>query len=109
MSYKIQLNSSGTHSLDITEENLETIRRYSLFRHLVDSNGYVSEDVLDKLKCNIRSIIASQANCKDLLDLCIDIIYHEKMKAFGLNNLIRTYSDWEKTHKEETTEQTAEE
>jgi len=56
----------------------------------------VIEDVLEKLKCNIRSIIAhSTENSKDLLDLCIDVIYHEKMKAFGLKNLILAFLEWE--------------
>ncbi|MEG1581367.1 MAG: hypothetical protein RR386_08935 [Bacteroidaceae bacterium] len=95
--YNIQLNSSGTHSLEISENDLRTIKKYALFKDLVDSNGYVDDTVLDKLKLNIRSIIASQeSNCKDLLDLCIDIIYHDKMKAFGLNQLIQRYCDWDK-------------
>ena len=98
MIYKIQLNATGTHSMDISEETLCTIQRYSLFQHLVDSNGYVDEAVLDKLKYNIRSIIASQTDCKDLLDLCIDVIYHDKMKAYGLSRLLEVYKDWEEKH-----------
>lgn len=100
MSYTIQLNQTGTHSLEITEENLETIRRYALFHHLVDSNGYVDEDVLNKLRLNIRDLIATRSNCKDLLDLCIDVVYHDKMKAFGLNKLIQTYQEWEQANPE---------
>ena len=57
--------------------------------------GYITEAELDKLKLNIRSLIASMAeNSKDLLDLCIDVINHDKMKAYGLKNLIATYSQW---------------
>ena len=41
-------------------ENLKTIEKYALFRHLIDSTGIVDEPVLDKLKLNIRSLIASQ-------------------------------------------------
>ena len=53
--------------------------------------------VLDKLRLNIRSIIASsESDCKDLLDLCIDVIYHNDMKAFGLHQLIMLYIDWER-------------
>ncbi len=93
--YTIQANPSGTRSIEVSDENLSTIERYGLFRHLIDSNGIVDETVLDKLKLNIRSLIASQEeNCKDLLDLCIDIIYHNNMKAFGLQQLIKLYLQW---------------
>ena len=75
--YTIQANPSGTRSLEISEENLATIEKYGLFRHLIDSNGIVDESVLEKLRLNIRSLIASQEeDSKDLLDLCIDVIYH---------------------------------
>ena len=58
--YTIQANPSGTRSLEVSEENLATIEKYGLFRHLIDNNGIVDETVLDKLKLNIRSLIASQ-------------------------------------------------
>lgn len=97
--YDIQLNESGTRHLDITEENLQTIQKYKLFQGIVDSNGYITEEVLDKLKMTVRSMIAhSQENTKDLLDLCIDVIYHDKMKAYGLKNLMNTYKEWEAQH-----------
>ena len=90
--------------MDISEENLLTIQKYSLFQHLIDSNGIVDEQVLDKLKLNIRSLIASaEGNCKDLLDLCIDVIYHNNMKAFGLHQLILLYINWGKEKEEENT------
>ncbi len=93
--YTIQTNASGTRSMEISEENLQTIEKYALFQHLIDSNGIVDESVLDKLKLNIRSIIAADTdNCKDLLDLCIDVIYNKNMKAFGLNELIKLYLAW---------------
>lgn len=93
--YTIQANPSGTRTLDVSEENLATIEKYGLFRHLIDSNGIIDEPVLDKLKLNIRSLIASQEeDCKDLLDLCIDVIYHNNMKAFGLQQLVRLYLNW---------------
>lgn len=82
--------------MEISEENLQTIRKYALFQHLIDSNGIIDEAVLDKLKLNIRSLITSQdGNNKELLDLCIDVIYHNNMKAFGLHQLILLYVDWE--------------
>ena len=48
--YTSQANPSGTRSLEVSEENLATIEKYGLFRHLIDSNGIVDETVLDKLK-----------------------------------------------------------
>ena len=93
--YTIQANPSGTRSMEISEENLVTIEQYSLFQHLIDSNGIVDEAVLEKLKLNIRSLIASQEeDSKELLDLCIDVIYHNNMKAFGLQQLIKLYLTW---------------
>ena len=94
--YTIQTNASGTRSMEISEVNLQTIQKYALFQHLIDSNGIIDEAVLDKLKLNIRSLITSQdGNNKELLDLCIDVIYHNNMKAFGLHQLILLYVDWE--------------
>lgn len=93
--YTIQTNSSGSRTMEISAENLETIRRYALFNQLIDSTGIIDEDVLDKLKLNIRSLIASQeTDSKDLLDLCIDVIYHNNMKAYGLTQLILLYVEW---------------
>lgn len=93
--FTIQANPSGTRTLEVSENNLETIQKYALFQHLIDSNGIVDESVLEKLRLNIRSLIASQEeDSKDLLDLCIDVIYHNNMKAYGLQQLIRLYLDW---------------
>ena len=93
--YTIQANPSGTRSIEVSNGNLRTIEKYALFRHLIDSTGIVDEAVLDKLKLNIRSLIASQEeDSKDLLDLCIDVIYHNNMEAFGLQQLIKLYLTW---------------
>ncbi len=103
--YTIQTNASGTRSMEITEVNLQTIQKYALFQHLIDSNGIVDEAVLDKLKLNVRSLIVSgEENSKDLLDLCIDVIYHNNMKAFGLHQLILLYIRWEKENEEKEEE-----
>jgi len=97
MTYKIQSNPSGTRHIDVTDKHLETIEKYSLFRNLIDSNGFVDESVLDKLKLNIRSILASEIGTdKDLLDLCLDVIYNSNMKAFGLHQLLLLYLKWQK-------------
>ena len=97
--YDIQLNESGSRHLIVTEENMATLQKYNLLSGLVDSTGYVTESVLDRLKLNIRSLIASSTeNTKDLLDLCIDVIYHNNMKAFGFQQLIRLYLQWLPEH-----------
>ena len=92
---KIQANSSGTRSIEISEEHLQTIEDYQFFRDLIDSNGYVDEQVLDKLKLNIRAMLESEAGKdKRLLDLCLDVIYHPNMKAYGLQQLVLLYINW---------------
>ncbi len=92
---KIQANPSGTRSIEVTAEHLQTIDKYALLRNLIDSNGIIDETVLDKLKFNVRSILESE-NGKDkaLLDLCLDVIYNSNMKAFGLHRLILLYIEW---------------
>lgn len=103
--YKIQANASGTRSVEISEKHLETIRKYSLLDGLVDSNGFVDEPVLDKLKFNVRSLLENAVeNDKDLLDLCLDVIYNNNMKALGLQNLIALYREWASAHVEEEAE-----
>jgi hypothetical protein len=92
---RIQTNSSGTRSIEVTDEHLQTIENYQLLRDLIDSNGYVDEDVLNKLKLNIRSMLESDAGKdKRLLDLCLDVVYHPNMKAYGLQQLVLLYINW---------------
>ena len=92
---KIQTNSSGSRSIEIQESHLQTIEKYQLLRDLIDSTGYVDEQVLDKLKLNIRSLLVAQDGLdKDLLNLCLDVIYHPNMKAFGLQQLVLLYINW---------------
>jgi len=92
---KIQANSSGTRSIEVSEQHLQTIEDYQLFRDLIDSNGYVDEEVLNKLELNIRSMLESEAGKdKRLLDLCLDVIYHPNMKAYGLQQLVLLFINW---------------
>ena len=92
---KIQATPSGTRSIDVSDQHLETIEKYQLFRDLIDSNGYVDEQVLEKLKLNIRSLLESESGKdKALLDLCLDVIYHPNMKAFGLQRLVLLFIEW---------------
>ena len=68
--YKIQANQSGTRSIEVSDQHLKTIEKYQLLRNLVDSNGIIDEEVLDKLKFNVRSLLeSSDIKDKELLDL----------------------------------------
>lgn len=95
MMYKIQANQSGTRNIEVSDEHLQTLEKYSLLKNLVDSNGIIDETVLDKLKFNVRSMLESEAGKdKALLDLCLDVIYNNNMKAFGLHQLVLLYIEW---------------
>ena len=99
---KIQANASGTRNIEITEEHLQTIERYSLLKNLVDSNGIIDETVLEKLRLHVRSILGAQpAADKSLLDLCLDVIYNPNMKAIGLHNLLLLYIEQTKKGEDE--------
>ena len=92
---KIQANATGTRSIEVSDQHLATIEKYQLFRNLIDSTDYVDEQVLDKLKFNIRGLLESQDGVdKDLLNLCLDVIYHPNMKAFGLQQLVLLFINW---------------
>jgi hypothetical protein len=57
---------------------------------------------VDKLRLNVRSLLEGEAGKdKSLLDLCLDVVYHPNMKAYGLHQLLLLYINW----KTETTEQ----
>lgn len=104
--YKIQANASGTRSIEVSDVHLKTLAKYSLLDALVDSNGIVDEPVLDKLKLNVRSLLESSGvSDKNLLDLCLDVIYNNNMKALGLSNLVALYKEWETKQPSETEEQ----
>ena len=79
----------------MSEEHLQTISKYALLKNLIDSTGIIDETVLDKLKFTLRALLESEAGKdKALLDLCLDVIYHNNMKAFGLHQLTLLYIDW---------------
>ena len=92
--YKIQANASGTRSIEVSDEHLETIKKYALLRNLIDSNGIIDEPVVEKLRLNVRSILESQETIdKSLMDLCLDVIYNTNMKAIGLHHLVLLFID----------------
>ena len=91
---QITTNESGTRTIEISEKHLDTIARYQLFRNLIDSNGIIDENVLEKLRMNVRSLLENSArNDRDLLSLCFDVIYQQNMKVVGLHNLIILYNN----------------
>ena len=91
---RINANASGTRTIEVTETQLQIIRKFSLLDRLADSMGIISEDSLNKLRLTVRSLIASQVmDSKELLELCL-VLYHEDLKALGLNNLINCYNEW---------------
>ncbi len=100
--YRIQANPSGTRSIEVGDEHLQTLKNYNLLEGQVDSNGIVDEQVLEKLKLNIRSLLESgDGKDKALLDLCLDVIYHPNMKAFGLKRLVTLFNEWEASNDSE--------
>ncbi|MCI5915974.1 MAG: hypothetical protein MRZ57_00705 [Bacteroidales bacterium] len=100
--YKIQANASGTRSITVNESHLQTIKKYALLKNLIDSNGIIDEPVLDKLRLNIRAILeAETATNRELLDLCLDVIYHQNMKAYGLYQLVMLYIKWDENQQQE--------
>ena len=93
---KIQANASGTRSIEVNENHLQTLKKYALLKNLIDSNGIIDESVVDKLKYNCRSILESQDEVdRQLMDLCLDVIYNSNMKAIGLHNLVLAFIEWE--------------
>ncbi len=98
--YQIVCNEKGSRTLAVMEEHLETIKRHNLFSDLLDSNGIVNENVLEKLRLNVRSLLNTDHPDAGLLRLCRDILFHDNMKARGLHQLILLYLDWEKDKQE---------
>ncbi len=106
--YTIQANASGTRTIEVTESNLQTIKKYSLLMQIADSTGNISVEALDKLRFTVRSLIASQEeDSKALLELCL-VLYNDNMKPLGLGNLIECYNNWERTTAAPAEEQTEE-
>lgn len=86
----------GSRTMAISEENLATIEKYSLFNDLLDSNGIVDASTLEKLQLNVRALLERTNGSPELVTLARDVIFHENMKALGLHQLILLYLEWEK-------------
>jgi hypothetical protein len=86
----------GSRSMTIDENHLRTIEKFNLLADLLDSNGIVDENVLNKLQLNARSLLDNTNGNPELLNLCKDVIFHNNMKAFALHQLILLYIDWQK-------------
>jgi hypothetical protein len=94
---QIQLNDKASHFLEITEQNLLTLQQYALLQDLVDSTGYITEDTMLRLKLRTRSLLLTTTPVpQDLLDFYAEVICHDKMKAFGLKQLMEVYASWNK-------------
>ncbi len=101
---QIICNLKGSRTMTITDTHLQTLSRYNLLSDLLDSNGIVAEEVLDKLRLNVSSLLDSNHEDAELVDLCGNVLFHKNMKAFGLHQLILLYIEWEKTSSEEIKE-----
>ena len=86
----------GSRSMNILDEHLETIEKYSLFNNLLDSNGIVDEMILEKLQLNVRALLERTNGASELITLAQDVIFHENMKSLGLHQLILLFLDWQK-------------
>lgn len=98
---KIICNLKGSRSIEVEEQHLQTIQKYAFFADLLDSSGMVDENVLEKLRMNVRSLLDSNSDDTNLLKFCQEILFHDNMKAFGLHQLILLYIEWEANQKKE--------
>lgn len=96
MAHQILCNMKGSRTMTIEVIHLRTIEKYALFSELLDSNGFVDDNVLEKLRLNVRSLLDNCNNDTELLKFCQEVLFHNNMKAFGLHQLILLYIDWEK-------------
>lgn len=88
---EIKANEKGSRFIEVSEQHLETIKKYSLFNDLVSGNGFVDGETLEKLQNNTRGLLETHSDDEELIDLCLKVIFHKDMKALGLRNLILAY------------------
>ncbi|MCF0198129.1 MAG: hypothetical protein HUK02_02250 [Bacteroidaceae bacterium] len=97
MSHTIITNIKGSRCMQIDDEHLQTLADYSLLSDLLDSNGIVDENVLNKLRLNVVSLLDNTNGDARLLRLCRDVLFHDNMKAFALHQLICLFLEWQET------------
>ncbi len=102
--FQIQANEKGSRNITISEEQLQTIEKYSLLSDLLNSSGFVDQKTLDKLQLNVRALLENTHPAPELLDLCQNVLFHDNMKTFGLYNLINLYINWKQQHTEQKDE-----
>lgn len=88
---EIKANEKGSRFIEVSEAHLDTIKKYSLFNDLVNSNGYVTDETLERLQNNTRGLLESNSSDEALIDLCLNVLFHQNMKALGLRNLLLAY------------------
>ena len=77
------------------------IKKYSLFKNLVGSNGIVDDSVLNTLKSFVGGLIDSTcAEDSQLVTFYKDVLAHPNMKSTGLANLMELYAHWLEEEKE---------
>jgi len=102
---EIKANEKGSRFIEVSEAHLDTIKKYALFNDLVNSTGYVDEETLEKLQNNTRALLETNSCDEALIDLCLNVLFHQNMKALGLRNLILAYISYnDKTDIEENDE-----
>lgn len=84
----IQANAKGTRFIEVTDEHIATIQQYNLLSGLVGSNSMVTEETLESLRMQVRALLENNPQDEALLNLCQNVIFHDNMKALGLENLI---------------------
>ncbi len=94
MMYEIITNSKGTRQIKVDEEHLNTIDKYALFNNLIDSTGLVDDMTVEKLRLNIKALMEAEPENGELVDLCSCVVFHDNMKALGLERLIDLYNHW---------------
>lgn len=85
--YTITTNAKGTRSINISDDHIATIQRYNLLNNLLGSDG-ATEEALERLRLHTRSLLESVDDKVALLTLCKEVLFHDNMKAVGLQNLI---------------------
>ncbi|MCF0183062.1 MAG: hypothetical protein HUK00_05005 [Bacteroidaceae bacterium] len=94
--FTITANEKGSREIQVSEDHLATIDRYSLFADLLASHGIVTDHTLEHLRLNVRSLVEANPDEPALIALLSDVLYHKDMKAFGLHQLINLYLHWNK-------------